>query len=158
MKAKEVARKARLRKKKANVAKKAKAKAKAALRAKLEALPCVFSAKDVDAPKGDGLRARIRCLERIKLRSPELTFEQDADWIRVRDAFASNYGNTVKLADPKHWGNAFLEEIKTLVRALGSHYQGGGGKKDLKGDEQAFAKFYNRMSARIPKPANSVVL
>jgi len=71
-------------------------KMKAELAAKLDALPKTFSAKECGLPGQEGLRARVRCLERLKLRSPALSFEDDARWVAVRNRYCKRFRSRLR--------------------------------------------------------------
>ena len=138
----------------AKAAKQAKAKreaqeAKKALQQKLDALPQTWSAKDCGDPK-KSYKCRRDCLERLKLRSPALTFEEDAHWPKTRDAYAKNYPKGKK--GPA--GVLFINEINDVLKALGVHYNGKTKFNAKGGDEgsvNAFAKYFRSMAKKIPQ-------
>jgi hypothetical protein len=82
---------AKINKRKASAKAKAKAKAKT-----LAALPKTFSSADCSQRGVKGTKARQECLERLKLRAPALAAAQQAQWPRIRDAYAHDL--------KKYWG------------------------------------------------------
>lgn len=149
-KAQEQKRKIRAQAAKAAQAKKAAQEAKKAHQKKLDALPVTWSAKDCGDPK-NGYSARKNCLERLKLRSPALTFEENAQWTRIRDKYARAFPKSKK--GPT--GVLFINEINEVLKRLGSHYDGKTkyNSKGEGGDKAAFSKFFRSMSKKIPQPA-----
>ena len=142
---------------KAKALKKKAAAAKAAVKAKLAALPKTFSAKDCDEAGAAGRAAREACLERLKLRSPKLAFEAEANWDKIKKAYAKAYPNIV---GKKAVGHTFIKQIDRVLERLVEHcssetaYNKGG---KTGGDPEAFAKFVARLSKDVPKLADVVV-
>ena len=152
----EAARQVRAKAAKAAKAKKAAADAKKALQKKIEELPQQFDAASC-GDKAKGYKARKDCLERLKLRSPDLPFEEEARWSQTRDAFARRYPKLVKGAA----GAQFIHEINGVLKGLAQHYNGKtkyNAKGESDGKADAFLKFVRDMKKRLPKPAVAAVL
>ena len=125
-------------------------KAKAvALQAKLDALPKTILAKDCGLG-AKGFVARRDCLERVRLRCPPLPVATEAKWGHVRDAFARFFPHTLPHTNV---GGAFIQQINTLLKALGEHYKGGSlySKAGSGGNARAFEAFVRGMEKAIPK-------
>ena len=159
--AREKVRLAKAKKQQAEAAKK-KAKAeKAALDKKFDGLPKTFSAKDCGGKGGEGFRVRVRCLERLKLRSPPLSFEHEARWQSVRDTFCQKYKRAKKLEGDVDIGAVFISDINKVLSQLVEHYQGASkfnASGQTGGDAGAFNSFFHFMDTCLPKPATTAVL
>ena len=134
---------------------------KAAFKKRLDALPKTFSAKDCGMAGKAGLCAIIRCLERLKMRSPQLSFELEARWLVVRDAYGTKYHKAKKLKIACNIGAMFIDEINMVLEKLVEHYSGrskynADGKKG--GDPEAFNRFFHEMSTSFPWAATSATL
>ena len=150
----------RVRNRKAKAAKAKEKKEKEEVAAKLDALPKTFSAKECGLETAEGLRARVRCLERLKLRSPKLSFEDDARWPEVRDTYCKKFRRVHKIWEKLNIGGAFIEEINAVLAELVEHYKGSttynkGGK--VGGDPAAFQKYFAKMASSLPKPSTAAV-
>ena len=124
--------------------KKAKA-AKAAHKTKLDALPLTFSAHDCGVAGSAGLSARIRCLERLKLRSPKLSFELESRWFKVRDAYCAKYHKANQLKAACNIGALFVDDINKVLAQLVEHYDGAtkfNATSQTGGDRDAFNRFF----------------
>ena len=138
-------------------AKKDKAAAeKKALEAKLDALPKSWLPKDCD-PGEKGRKARVECLERLKLRSPDLSFEDAAAWATVRD----NYAKYVEKVHKAATGAAFVARVNRVLQDLKEHYTGKSPFNQagqVGGDPMAFYKFFVEMKGTVPKPVSCLTL
>ncbi len=104
---------------------KASAKAKAKAKAEsLAALPKSFSAADCSQPGVKGKKARQECLERLKLRAPALAAAQQAQWTRVRDAYAHDLKNILEHKVEKTLGPPFITLINGVLKRLGKYCEG----------------------------------
>ena len=142
--------------------KKAAAKAKAELKKKLDALPVSFRADECGKPGAAGLRARSACLERLKLRSPTLPFEDEVLWLAVRNAYCSapQLRVTYKLKKQAPVGAAFIREVNEVLRALREHYVGPtryNDKGEVGGDALAFEKWFKRAKEAASPPEAATV-
>ena len=155
---------ARLRKEKDRRVDQAKKKAtaeKKALAKKINDLPKTFCAKDCGLAGKDGHLARVRCLERLKLRSPKLSFEHEVRWPIVRYTFCRSYKRAKKLWGDVNIGAVFINDINKVLANLVEHFVGAtkfntGGKTG--GDPDAFNRFFHEMDTSFPKPATTAVL
>ena len=139
------------------LAQEAKAAEKKEHQKKLEALPVSFSAKDCGEGGKHGLKARINCLERLRLRAPPLPFAVEVLWVNRRNAYAKRIQDIHK----KHVGVVFLTRVNECLQALGIHYRGltEYNKLDkVTGDEKAFEQYVREMLKSLPKPCVSVTL
>ena len=165
-KVRRAAAKVKAKQRKAKAAKAKAKKEKAEYDAKLDALPKTFSAKDCGQDGGPGLRARIACLERLKMRSPPLNFEDEARWLSVRDAYCAKFRRVKGLYKDINIGVPFIGEINAVLEELAELYKGpskfntgdkkGGDKKG--GDPLAFKNYLDRMASSLPKPSTTAVL
>ena len=120
--------------------------------AKLASLPKKISSADVGTFSAKGDTARMEALERVKLNSPKLTEDRELRWEYVRDRFAKE--PPLHLSHNAYgWGVAFVGEIDTLLKSLGRHYLGhslyNGKDSKVKGDPDAFQKFFDRMDKSL---------
>lgn len=127
---------------------------KAALQEELKKLPVTFDLAMVGDVGAAGHKARIDCLERLKLRSPELPLEDSVRWNHVRDG----YSRFVKVVYKHGCGLHFLTRINKVLEELKSSYTGPTpfNRKGEPGDPTAFLRFFKSMSSKLPKPATSV--
>ena len=160
-----IAQKQKTMKRKGKLRAKAKARAKASLKKKLEQLPVTFTMADAGEKGAKGQKAREMCLERLKLRSPELSFEQSIEWPDVKKAWCSapTFRKIVKLKPNTDIGVHFLTEVNKILKELGNCYKGPTkfNKADpTLGDSKAFSQFFLRMQKDTAKPraASSVVM
>ena len=142
--------------------KKAAAKAKADLKTKLDALPVSFRADECGKPGAPGQRARSACLERLKLRSPKLSFEHEVDWLAVRNLYCSapQLRTTYKLKKHAAVGAEFIREVNEVLRALREHYVGPtryNEKGKVGGDPLAFVKWFKRAKEAVMPPEAATV-
>ena len=142
---------------KAKAAALAAAEEKAALQKRLEDLPKVISAAEAAVPGSKGQRTRSDALERLKLRSPKLAFEEEARWAKLRDEYARIQPKLY--ATPGIAGHEFVKLLNNTLQALGVHYEGVSqwnkdGAQD--GDPAAFATLFRRLERAVPKPCASV--
>ena len=120
--------------------------------AKLASLPKKISSADVGTFSAKGDTTRMEALERMKLNSPKLTEDRELRWEYVRDRFAQE--PPLHLSHNAYgWGVAFVHEIDTLLKSLGRHYLGhslyNGKDSKVKGDPDAFQKFFDRMDKSL---------
>ena len=139
------------------------AKAKAALKAKIAKLPKTFTAAMCGEAGAKGLAARVLCLERLKLHSPELDFERQHSWDFLKGEIAKEkfFFKCVGLSAKASIGHAFVEEIDKVTKSLKEFYLGPSlpKKKGEKGGEpDGFVKFFDKFMSFVPKCATSVVL
>jgi hypothetical protein len=138
-------------------AQEAKAAEKKELQKKLDLLPLNFSAKDCGEGGSHGLKARINCLERLRLRAPILPFAVEVLWVNRRNAYAKQ----IQFIHKKHVGVVFLARVNLCLQQLGIHYRGltEYNKLDkVAGDEKAFEQYVKEMVKSLPKPCVSVTL
>jgi hypothetical protein len=104
------------------------------------------------------LDARIRLLQRAKLRSPPLPAYLEAEWPKIRDTYAKlageNLGSKV--------GQALVDGVVHMSDLLGQHYNHPDKhkKKSKGGDKTAFEKYVVSLKNAWgggPKAASSVV-
>ena len=137
---------------------KAKAKAKAT---SLAALPKTFSSADCSQRGVKGTKARQECLERLKLRAPALDAAQQAQWPKIRDAYAHDLKHILGHKEEKTLGPPFLQLINGVLKRLGKHYDGptpyNTGKGSIEGVPHAFADFVQTMSNAISDKGGSTV-
>ena len=101
---------------KANARKESLRASKQALKEKLAQLPVEFSAASCALDRGkEGVKTRVACLERLKVRSPPLNEIHELRWTKVRDAFAARKQGS---------GAEFIIRINKVLEALGTHYKG----------------------------------
>ena len=126
--------------------KKFAAEAKAALKAKIDKLPKTFTAAMCGQPAGKGLAARVLCLERLKLHSPELDFEREHSWEVLKGEIASAqfFLKSVGLSAKASIGHAFVEEVDNVTKSMKELYSGLSlpkRKGKTGGDSDAFVMF-----------------
>lgn len=129
---------------------------KVAFKKKVDALPKVVSAADCAQPGHKGFKARVDCLERLKLRCPPLPFAARVRWADVRDAYSRRMA---KMYKEKSVGPAFIDKINHVLKKLGEHYQGISKFNKVKGcggNPEAFAAFFAAMDAYVPKAASTI--
>ena len=148
-------------KRKAVKKKKALAKAKAALSARIAKLPKTFTAAMCGEIGAKGLAARVLCLERLKLKSPELDMDRKVRWEALKREIARKefFFKCEGLSAKASIGHAFVTEIERVVKELKEFYAGPslarkGGEKG--GDPQAFEKFFDKFSGFMRKCATAV--
>lgn len=135
----------------------AAAEEKAALQKRLDDLPKSISAAEASVAGAKGQRIRADALERIKLRSPKLSLEDEARWPKVRDEYARLQPKL--FPNPGIAGHEFIKLINGVLEALGTHYQGTTKWNKTgapEGDPTAFAKLLRRMDRAVPQPCASV--
>ena len=153
------AHKLKLRSTRAKRAKQAAAKKKAAYKKKVDTLPLNFSAEATGKPGTAGRNERQLCLERLKIRSPPLTFQDEFNWLLVRNAYtdATVFRKAQKLTKSANVGPEFIQEVNHVLKKLGEHYSGPtryneGGRTG--GSATAFVELFKRMqSASMPRAA-----
>ena len=115
-----------------------------------------FTSEECGAAGPKGLQARIRCLERLKLRSPPLPDRYEVEWTVTRDWYAKNFGKLRGLKNGVSLGFNFLTEVNDVLKALREHYKGKSSfNRDgaTGGDRTAFEAFVRRLRYKRPKPA-----
>ena len=97
---------------------------------KLDKLPKSFDAdtcggKDKSGGTKAHIASRAQCLERVKLRSPELSADAQAVWPRFVQWYTKWIGK-----QHEYHGVAFIQEVNKIMWELGGHFQPppGGGK------------------------------
>ena len=144
---------------KASLAKRKAVKDKAALekrqlQAKLDELPTEITSKQCGRLGAAGAKVRANALERIKLRSPKLTFAKEARWVKLREAFAEHVPLRFKFhGGDRALGVDFVKQVNTLMENLGTSYAGNSqfNKPGMKGgDKTAFDKFFDQMELALP--------
>ena len=151
--------KARLAKTKAQ--KQAAAKAAEEVKKLFDDLPVNFTPDDCGAKGARGLRLRIDCLERLKLRAPELGFAENARWPDVRDRWAAHMPNLYSGLGAGALGSRFVMRVNAVLEALGRHYAGPSswaGASSKLSDRDAFLKFFNAMESQLPKGGLKIIL
>ena len=139
----------------------AKAKAdkeKAEHQAKLDALPKTWNEQECGQGKHFGrlqeVKNRRECLERLKLRSPPLSFSDEVLWKQVSQFYSVKIGKDHELGT----GIAFLKKVNAVLVGLGEHLVGTLKHKESGGDPEAFAKFFRQMKAKMPHKDNTVTM
>ena len=149
-----------------NAAKKLKAE-KDAVKADLEKkkaalalLPKTFSIVDFGQGHKLGgtkkhLDARVAALNRLKLRSPPLPADLDAEWNKFAVAYAEYEGKKSKAAV----GHCFMEELRYVMWDLGGFLKPEPGEKSGEGgDAKASVKFILNKTKKFQKASSSVKL
>ena len=95
------------------------------------------------------------------MRSPQLSFELEARWLVVRDAYGTKYHKAKKLKIDCNIGAMFINEINMALEKLVEHYSGkskynADGKKG--GDPEAFNRFFHETATSFPWAATSATL
>jgi hypothetical protein len=145
-----IVRKTRARMAKAKRLKKKHVDSKAATKKKIDALPKVVTSLSCSAPGNKGLKARVDTLERLKMRSPPLTWPERVRWGAVRDGYSKRLA---KLHKDKTVGLVFISKINDVLKGLGCHYKGNSKfnkKEGCGGDADAFSKFFAEMEKAVP--------
>jgi hypothetical protein len=145
-----IVRKTRARMAKAKRLKKKHVDSKAATKKKIDALPKVVTSSSCSAPGNKGLKARVDTLERLKMRSPPLTWPERVRWGAVRDGYSKRLA---KLHKDKTVGLVFISKINDVLKGLGCHYKGNSKfnkKEGCGGDADAFSKFFAEMEKAVP--------
>ena len=105
---------------------------------KLEALPKEFNMASCTGTSAKAVKMRADLLERLKLSSPPLSFEENGRWPLVRDRCATQYG--IKYGALT--GERILRDVRDVIGRLGSHHRKPEGHaKDAGGDPAAFLDF-----------------
>ena len=149
-----IADKVKVKRRKAKAKAKATAKAKKELKRKLDELQVAYTSKDVGKKEAAGVKAREGCLERLKIRSPKLSFEHEVAWPEIKKAWcvAGTYRKIKCLKPDVFVGLEFITDVNRVLKQLGDWYSGpsefntfghppcpkGGGPR---GDPEAFLKF-----------------
>jgi hypothetical protein len=131
--------------------------AKAELQQKLEALPKEFNSADCVGTAAKAVKTRANLLERLQLRSPPLSFEEQARWPRVRDRVAVQYGVKYGVLA----GERILEHVRDVIKKLGGHIADG--KGDVAGglgDPSAFHAYFAMLDkwAKDTQPCGTITL
>ena len=119
---------------------------KAALQARFDAWPKVVSAAEAAQPVASVAKFRAQIWERIKLRSPPLSFAEEARWPQVRDDWAKMQPKIHTIAGVAC--HAVIELVNKVLERLGSYYTGvsNGNKGDATGgDPEALAKLFRKI-------------
>jgi hypothetical protein len=119
-------------------------------------VPTEYSIATVGPDTKAGWQQRVNCLERLKLRSPELPFECEVKWAHVRDQYARVVASVHKAA----CGKIFLDRVNKCLQALGKHYGGPTpwNRKGEPGEASAFHSFFLEMDKAIPRASTIVVV
>lgn len=136
-------------------------KAAAEVKKKLADLPKTFTPEACSAPGKKGSDMRCAALERLKLRSPKLSFEEEAKWPEIRDKWSTTLPLRYSALGAAVVGQRFVTLINRVLKAAGKHYAGPSpfSKADEKdSDPQAFLKLYREMEAQIPKPLYQAIM
>ena len=64
------------------------------------------------------IKARLKCLEQIRMASPVLPVSVEATWERVSKAYAQECSNTYKFST----GTKFFQKVQMVIAELGVHY------------------------------------
>jgi hypothetical protein len=104
---------------------------------------------------------RANCISRLHGKSPKRSFEDEARWTTVRDAYCFRFRTIAGFTKDANIGPAFVKHVNKVLKQLGEHYgdkttYNKDGKKG--GDPQAFESFFRKMEKSIPKPASAVTL
>ena len=86
----------------------------------LDMLPKMFSQKDMLEYKN-----RVQLLERVKLQSPKLSFEDEAKWEDLKQFYAKNVGKIYNKDAGKFTGafaKRFIDEVNKVLQGLGTFY------------------------------------
>ena len=101
----------------------------------------------------------------MKLGSPPLSFEHEALWPMVKQAWCAvnTFKKSHSLADKANIGLQFCDELNLVLKRLGCHYNGPSKHKNRdasKSDPAAFSKFFLRIAEQTfePRAATSVTL
>ena len=97
-------------------------------------------------------------MQRLKLRSPNLSFAREARWPSVRDAYLRRLEKIHK--GPAQVGVVLALRVKACIAALDSEIAGFSKHKlkDTKGDPLAFVRYYSEMVDFVPKATTSFEL
>jgi hypothetical protein len=128
------------------------------LKQKLDDLPKIWDAATLGKEGKDGTKLRRDLLQRLKLRSPKLSFAREARWPAVRDAYIRRLEKMHK--STAQVGVVLAARAKVCIKELGSQVAGFSKHKakDTKGDPQAFLRFYLEMVATVPKSTTAFEL
>ena len=142
-------------------------KVKAELKAKRKALPAQFMVKTMSLSTPQGQKEREECLERLKLHSPPLSFEQDANWPRIRKSWCCirNLKQPDRLGwkegkKPEFIGIHFRQLVDTTMKELGTAFNGKSTYKDKfpkVQDPEAFLRVFRRMQRDVQPLALSFI-
>ena len=132
---------------------------KKAAAAALAKLPQKFTAADLGQNLKNGgtnthVKARVRALEILRIRSPALPDDLRADWPRLSKAWAQQIGEKKGTGVGKH----LTIVVGDVKKALGSFYNSGNSDAPSGGDRNAFKTFVLRMEAECPAPASALIL
>jgi hypothetical protein len=142
----------------ANLKKTTAAAERKLLKQKLSDLPKIWDAATLGKEGKDGTKLRRDLLQRLKLRSPKLSFAREARWPAVRDDYIRRLEKIHK--GPAQVGVVLAARAKACIKALGSEGSGFSTHKakDTKGDPEAFLRFYLEMVAAVPKSTTAFEL
>ena len=142
----------------ANLKKTAAAAESKLLKQKLDDLPKIWDAATLGKEGKDGTKLRRDLLQRLKLRSPKLSFPREARWPAVRDAYIRRMEKMHK--STAQVGIVLAARAKVCIKELGSQVAGFSKHKakDTKGDPQAFLRFYLEMVATVPRSTTAFEL
>ena len=157
-----IATKLKAKRRKARAKAKATKLAKAEHKRKLDCLQVSITADQCSQKDAKGVKARESCLERLKLRAPNLSFEHDVAWPEVKKAWcvAGTYRKIKCLKNGAPVGLEFIADVNGVLKKLGSWYDGPteynhhgwpkGGEPT--GDPHAFLNFFLEMKRATAKP------
>ena len=134
-----------------NLKKTTAAKEAQLLKQKLKELPKSWDAATLGKAGKEGSNVRRDVLQRLKLRSPNLSFAREARWPSVRDAYLRRLEKIHK--GPAQVGVVLALRVKACIAALDSEIAGFSKHKlkDTKGDPLAFVRYYSEMVDFVPK-------
>ena len=133
-------------------AKEEAASAAAARTAELQRLPLTFQPHECDGKTAAAFKTRAACLQRVKLKSPQLPDDLEVEWPKLRDEYCLRFPDTVVGAS----GTAFLRDVNSVLKRLRTHYDGRtewNNPPVIGGQRDAFELFVRRMRARVPSSA-----
>jgi len=122
------------------------------LKKKVAALPKEYTAGALGASTVAGAKARKECLDKLKMLSPPLAFQDEHEWPFLRDRWLTWAFRKYKAG----LGLKLIPQLNETVEALGEHF---GGKSDFKakgkqgGDPDAFNKFRRELKDELPVSA-----
>jgi hypothetical protein len=143
--------------------------AEAVLQKAMLELPTTFTDGNCGQEHKDGgtkahIRMRVQCLDRLRIRAPDLPLELSVGW----EDFRSCYAVTIGQREKARVGAVFLNVIKKIMKDLGDHLKPESDKPKHssskasasapKGDPDALVKFIRHECKSVNKASNLLVV
>ena len=127
-----------------------------AWRKDMESVPLRFNAASMGVT-AEGLKERVKFLDRLKMLSPDLPHGLELRWDRLKNDYAERVPKVFMVCGKPAAvvGPAFFDEVEDIIQQLGPHFKGYVRKKlgkrvaPLEGNALAFVKYCHVMHSRL---------